>query len=166
MAWTYCTYPSMIAEFLSKCFWMVAVTSSTGSSKGTMERYNQTIPEGYWCWWRYNKAVTSIEKAVELYVEEHLTSSLMDRVLSYLHEAAVMHLWNLFLRCLRRESDKKWHKCPAEHSKPVHPQKEAIQCVTCNNCYKSKGGLAVHTCRTWSYTSCHFWLVWLFQRQR
>ena len=40
------------------------------------------------------------------------------------------------------------HKCLAECSKPVHLQKGAIKCVTCNKWLKRLGGLTVHTCRT------------------
>ena len=36
------------------------------------------------------------------------------------------------LRHFRRESDRKRHKCFDECSKPVHLQKGAVQCVTCN----------------------------------
>ena len=50
-------------------------------------------------------------------------------------------------RCFRRESDKKRHKCLREREKPVSEQRGAAQCLQCQRWFKSRGGLAVHTCR-------------------
>ena len=56
-------------------------------------------------------------------------------------------------RKFRRESDKKRHKCLSERNKPVSEQRGAAQCQTCRKWFRSRGGLAVHTCRppgSWS----------------
>ena len=50
-------------------------------------------------------------------------------------------------RTFRRESDKKRHKCVDERAKPVHEQRGAVKCNTCNRWSRSKGGLSVHACR-------------------
>ena len=50
-------------------------------------------------------------------------------------------------RTFRRESDRKRHKCLAERQKPVSEQRGSVQCTQCRRWFKSKGGLAVHTCR-------------------
>ena len=47
-------------------------------------------------------------------------------------------------RTFRRESDKKWHKCVEEWSKPVWEQRGAVQCADCQKWFRSRGGLAVH----------------------
>ena len=49
-------------------------------------------------------------------------------------------------RKFRRESDKKRHKCLSERNKPVNQQKGAAQCQSCRKWFRSKGGMAVHTC--------------------
>ena len=61
------------------------------------------IDEGQW----HNEAVTSIGKAGELCVDNHLTRSLMDGLLSCLK----MLSCEIYSRSFRRESDKKQHKC-------------------------------------------------------
>ena len=40
----------------------------------------------------------------------------------------------------------KRHKCTAERQKPVSQQRGAVQCGTCHKWFRSKGGLAVHSC--------------------
>ena len=50
-------------------------------------------------------------------------------------------------RTFRRESDKKRHKCLAERQKPVSEQRGSVQCLQCKEWFRSRGGLAVHTCR-------------------
>ena len=50
-------------------------------------------------------------------------------------------------RSFRRDSDRKRHKCTSERSKPVCQQKGAALCQVCQRWFRSKGGLAVHTCR-------------------
>ena len=45
------------------------------------------------------------------------------------------------------ESDKKRHKCLAERQKPVSEQLGSVQCLQCKKWFRSRGGLAVHTCR-------------------
>ena len=50
-------------------------------------------------------------------------------------------------RKLRREGDKKRHKCVAERRKPVWEQRGAVQCGECLAWFRSRGGLAVHRCR-------------------
>ena len=50
-------------------------------------------------------------------------------------------------RTFRRESDKKRHKCLAERQKPVSEQRGSVQCLQCKKWFRSRGGLAVHTCR-------------------
>lgn len=54
---------------------------------------------------------------------------------------------NVCLRSFRRDSDRKRHKCTSERSKPVCQQKGAVLCQVCQRWFRSKGGLAVHTCR-------------------
>ena len=49
-------------------------------------------------------------------------------------------------RSFRRESDKKRHKCLDERRKPVSEQRGAVQCQTCRRWFRSKGGMAVHSC--------------------
>ena len=51
------------------------------------------------------------------------------------------------LQKFRRESDRKRHKCVAERRKPISEQHGAIQCTACSRWFRSRGGLAVHTCR-------------------
>ena len=51
-------------------------------------------------------------------------------------------------RSFRRESDRKRHKCLSERQKPVSLQRGAVQCPTCTRWLRSRGGLAVHRCRT------------------
>ena len=41
----------------------------------------------------------------------------------------------------RRESDKKRHKCAMERAKPVQEQCGAMQCMTCQRWFRSRGGL-------------------------
>ena len=56
-------------------------------------------------------------------------------------------------RKFRRESEKKRHKCLSERNKPVSEQRGGAQCQTCRKWFRSRGGLAVHTCRppgSWS----------------
>ncbi len=50
-------------------------------------------------------------------------------------------------RRFRREVDKKRHKCADEKKKPLSQQKGAVKC-TCNRWFGSRGGLAVHRCRS------------------
>ena len=50
-------------------------------------------------------------------------------------------------RKFRRESDKRRHKCLSERNKPVSEQRGTAQCQTCRKWFRSRGGLAVHTCR-------------------
>ena len=49
-------------------------------------------------------------------------------------------------RCFRRESNKVCHKCAAERRKPVCEQAGAVQCECCGGWFRSRGGLAVHSC--------------------
>ena len=42
----------------------------------------------------------------------------------------------------------KRHKCAAERAKPVEEQRGAVQRSVCQKWFRSKGGLAVHKCRT------------------
>ena len=53
-------------------------------------------------------------------------------------------------RSFRREGDKKRHKCVSERRKPVSEQLGAVQCQSCQKWFRSRGGLAVHVCRTGS----------------
>ena len=46
------------------------------------------------------------------------------------------------------ESDNKRHKCVLEQAKPVQEQRGAVQCMTCQRWFRSRGGLAVHRCLT------------------
>ena len=46
-------------------------------------------------------------------------------------------------RSFRREGDK---KCVDERRKPVSEQRGAAQCLTCRKWFRSRGGLALHTC--------------------
>ena len=50
-------------------------------------------------------------------------------------------------RKFRRESDRKRHKCLKERSLPVNEQRGAAQCQSYNRSFRSRDGLAVHTCR-------------------
>jgi len=50
-------------------------------------------------------------------------------------------------RSFRRESDKARHKCLSGRAKPVREQAGAVQCERCERWFRSRGGLAVHTCR-------------------
>ena len=50
-------------------------------------------------------------------------------------------------RTFRRESDRKRHKCISERQKPVSEQRGAVQCTTCTQWFRSRGGLSVHRCR-------------------
>ena len=47
-----------------------------------------------------------------------------------------------------RPGDMKRHKCAAERARPVEEQRGAVQCSVCQKWFRSKGGLAVHKCRT------------------
>ena len=49
-------------------------------------------------------------------------------------------------RSIRRESDRKRHKCVDERRKFVWEQKGAVQCLLCQRWFRSKGGMAVHRC--------------------
>ena len=49
-------------------------------------------------------------------------------------------------RSFRREGDKR-HKCVDERRKPVNEQLGAIHCGSCKKWFRTKGGLAVCTCR-------------------
>ena len=40
------------------------------------------------------------------------------------------------------------HKCITEREKPVSEQVGAVQCQGCKQWWRSKGGLAVHSCNT------------------
>ena len=98
------------------------------------------IDEGQW----YNEAVTSRESWRALCRQS--LDKVPDGRAAELFENVVF--CQTCSRCFRRESDKKRHKCLDERSKPVHLQKGAIKCMTCNKWFKSKGGLSVHTCRS------------------
>ena len=50
-------------------------------------------------------------------------------------------------RKFRRENNRKRHKYLKDRSLPVNKQKGAAQCQSCNRWFRSRGGLAVHTCR-------------------
>ena len=50
-------------------------------------------------------------------------------------------------RKFRREGGKKRHKCVDERRKPVNEQHGAVQCQFCQEWFRSRGRLAVHTCR-------------------
>ena len=47
-----------------------------------------------------------------------------------------------------RRGDRKRHKCTWERQKPVREQQGAVQCETCLMWFRSRGGLAVHRCRS------------------
>ena len=53
---------------------------------------------------------------------------------------------SMYGRCFRMESDKKRHKCTADHQKPVQEQEGAVECLMCDCLLRSRGGLAVHQC--------------------
>ena len=56
-------------------------------------------------------------------------------------------LWSECGRSFSREVDKARHKCRVERAKPVREQVGAVQCKDCERWFRSKGGLAVYTCR-------------------
>ena len=49
-------------------------------------------------------------------------------------------------RSFRREGDKKRHKCVNERMMPVSEQRGAAQCLKCREWFRSRGGLALHSC--------------------
>ncbi len=50
-------------------------------------------------------------------------------------------------RSFRRQADLKRHRCREDRMKPILLQKGAIQCKECDQCFRSRGGLAVHKSR-------------------
>ena len=51
-------------------------------------------------------------------------------------------------RSFHRPGDMKRHKCVAERARPVEKQRGAVQCSVCRKWFRSKGGHAVHRCRS------------------
>ena len=50
-------------------------------------------------------------------------------------------------RRFSRPGDLKRLKCVMERAKPVEEQTGAVQCVVCQQWFRSKGGHAIHKCR-------------------
>ena len=99
------------------------------------------VDEGEW----YGEATTSRAAWRAIYrsgIEDHqeLQSSTAEQHTNQVE--CQQCLWKF-----RRESDRKRHKCVAERRKPISEQHGAIQCTPCSVWFRSRGGLAVHTCR-------------------
>ena len=97
------------------------------------------IPEDTW----YTKAATSKEEWRYTYREARTDITHREQ-----HRGQTDN-WVQCPECSRTfcsESDMKSHKCLAERRKPVHEQRGAVQCLTCEKWFKSHGGFTVHSC--------------------